>query len=273
MGWDCHVHVFDEAAPVLGGHYRPAHHPLDAIEQIAAQHGVGHLVLVQPSVYGRDNTVMLRALEASAGRHRGVAVIDASITDSELDRMHAAGVRGIRFNLVSPAGRAIDPESELQALAPRLRDRGWHVQWYVHAHALPPLVRLQADSGLPFVLDHLGGLRADLADDDAAWDAAKALAEGGASVKLSGWYRLGAEAPYDVLHTVIGRVSDLFAQRVVWGSDWPHTGLATAQCPTYESTLVPLRAALSAATAQSVVCQHAQALYVASARRNKPLHL
>ena len=61
-GWDCHVHVFDAAAPVRPGHYRPDHHPLEEIEALALAHGIGHLVLVQPSVYGSDHAVLLRAL-------------------------------------------------------------------------------------------------------------------------------------------------------------------------------------------------------------------
>ena len=85
-GWDCHVHVFDAQAPVATGHYRPPPAALDTIESLAAASGIGHLVLVQPSVYGTDNSVMLRALEAGGGRHRGIAVIDPGASDAELDR-------------------------------------------------------------------------------------------------------------------------------------------------------------------------------------------
>ena len=108
-GWDCHVHVFEAGAPLRPGHYRPVDRPLAAIEALAAAQGIGHLVLVQPSVYGTDNSVLMRALAAGGGRHRGVVVVDASVSDTELDRFHAAGVRGIRFNLVSPAGHSGDP--------------------------------------------------------------------------------------------------------------------------------------------------------------------
>ena len=204
-GWDCHVHVFDGAAEVRPGHYRPTHRPLADIERLAATQGVGHLVLVQPSVYGSDNSLMLQALAAGQGRHCGVAVVEASISDSELDRLHAAGVRGVRFNLVSPAGHSGELESDLRALAPRLRERGWHVQWYVHADRLPQVAAWQASTGLVFVLDHLAGLHAGLPDSAPAWAAAQALAEQGAWIKLSAWYRLGARAPYAALHPHIRR--------------------------------------------------------------------
>lgn len=255
-GWDCHVHVFDASAPVRPGHYVPVHRPLEAIEALARAHGIGRLVLVQPSVYGTDNTVLLRALDAAPGRHRGVAVVDPAIGDAELDRMHAAGVRGVRFNLVSPAGHAGDVASDLRRLAPRLRERGWHVQWYVRAGELSRLVGWQAETGLRFVLDHLAGLEAGLPPDHPAWADAQALAAAGAWIKLSGWYRLGAAAPYDALLPNLRRAAALFGPRAVWGSDWPHTSFGAGRLPDYASTLSPLVAALDTAPRHALL--HAQ---------------
>jgi predicted TIM-barrel fold metal-dependent hydrolase len=260
-GWDCHVHVFEAAAPVRPGHYTPAHRPLSDIEQLARRHGIEHLVLVQPSVYGTDNSVMLQALEAAHGRHRGVAVIDSEVGDAELNRMHDAGVRGVRFNLVSPAGHAGDVTSDLLRIAPRLRARGWHVQWYVSAEALPQLLAWQAQTGLCFVLDHLAGLDAGLPDAHPAWAAAKALASGGAWIKLSGWYRLGSSAPYTELWPRIRRAAKLFGSHTVWGSDWPHTSFAADRMPVYESTLAPVRECLEAAQFGSLLVRHPDDLY------------
>jgi predicted TIM-barrel fold metal-dependent hydrolase len=261
-GWDCHVHVFDAAVPVRPGHYVPGHSPLTAIELRARAHGMGHLVLVQPSVYGTDNAVMLQALEAAQGRHRGIAVVDADIADRELDRLHRAGVRGVRFNLVSPAGHDGEVAAHLLRLAPRLRERGWHAQWYVHARDLPRLVSWQVQTGLCFVLDHLAGLGADIAETHPAWDAARALADGGAWIKLSGWYRLGAAAPYAVLRPNIRRAAAMFGPRMVWGSDWPHTSFPPERRPPYESTLLPIRTALDESQFEAVLHEQARHLYV-----------
>lgn len=260
-GWDCHVHVFDAAAPLRPGHYTPAHRPLDMIEGIAAAQGIGHLVLVQPSVYGSDHRVLLRALQASAGRHRGIAAADPAADDDELDRLQAAGVCGVRFNLVSPAGHRGDAAADLLRLTPRLRARGWHVQWYAPADRLPELAALQARTGLCFVLDHLAGLEADGPGMAAAWSAAGDLAAAGAWIKLSGWYRLGAEAPYERLLPVIRRAAALFGRHIVWGSDWPHTSFPAGRMPAYESTLSPLRAALGEAALPALLCDHAPSLY------------
>ena len=260
-GWDAHVHVFEAGAPILAGHYTPDERPLAEIERLAATHGIGHLVLVQPSVYGRDHQVLLRALRAGGGRHCGIAVLDAAVTDAELDALHHAGVRGLRFNLVSPVGQAGEPGAELRALAPRLRERGWHVQWYVQAHQLQALVPWQAATGLTFVLDHLAGLHAQLDHDAAAWAAARALADAGAWLKLSGWYRLQSAPPYRDLALHVQRAAGLFGPRMVWGSDWPHTAFERAQVPRYDEMLAPAREALGAVAFNRVLCDHPPLLY------------
>jgi predicted TIM-barrel fold metal-dependent hydrolase len=260
-GWDCHVHVFDAAAPALPGHYSPATRTLAEIEAHAAAEGVGHLVLVQPSVYGHDNSLLLRTLQAGDGRHRGVAVLSDAVTDHELDTLHAAGVRGMRFNRVSPVGRSQHPAQTLHRLAPRLRERGWHVQWYVQRHELAAVQALQTRHGLVFVFDHLAGMGTDTTDDDPAWQALAQLAAGGAWVKLSGWYRLNAARPYDTLHAALRRVATLFGARCVWGSDWPHTGQPDGDTLPYAALWQPLQAVLGAAAAQSVRQQHPLQLY------------
>ncbi|MBK1615920.1 amidohydrolase [Rubrivivax gelatinosus] len=251
-GWDCHVHVFDAAQPVPGGHYRPVDRPLAEIEALAQAHGVGHLVLVQPSVYGRDNTLLLRALAQAPGRHRGVVVLGDEVDDAELDTMHALGVRGLRFNLVSPVGERRAPAARLAALAPRLHRRGWHVQWYAGAADLPELAALHRGPGPACVLDHLAGLGTRVGDEGPAWRAVEELAAQGAWIKLSGWYRLDAEPPYAALVPRIRRLARLFGERMVWASDWPHTSFEPGALPTYESTWWPVVEALGADAAEAL---------------------
>lgn len=255
-GWDTHVHVFDAAAPVQPGHYQPAHRPIESIEAEAVHLGVGHLVLVQPSVYGTDNRVLLHALEQSCGRHRGVVVLDADVSDAALSAMHALGVRGVRFNLVSPLGNS---PNALHTLAPRLHALGWHVQWYANADQLAHIADVHAQNGLPCVLDHLAGMHADIASSDPAWQALATLASQGAWVKLSGWYRLQSQAPYGTLHANVARVAALVGdQRLVWGSDWPHTAFAADAMPPYASVWEPVLAVVGAARSRHVLAAGAQ---------------
>ena len=219
-GWDCHAHVFDAAAAAVPGHYAPPERPLAMLEAVAARHTISHIVLVQPSVYATDNSVMLSALRANPGPHRGVVVIDAGVTDAELRDMHELGVRGVRFNMVSPVGNGADM---LDALAPRLRDIGWHVQWYVAPEHLASVAALQARHRLVFVLDHVAGLTPAAARDPGSWSSLERVAGAGGWVKLSAWYRLGAVAPYVDLDDVVARAYRLFGSHCVFGSDWPHT--------------------------------------------------
>lgn len=248
-GWDCHVHVFDAAAPVIAGHYRPAQRPLADIEATAATLGVGHLVLVQPSVYGTDNAVLLSALAARPGRHRAVVVIGDAVDDGELDAMNVAGVRGARLNLRSPVGESAAPAARFASLAPRLEARGWHLQWYAAADQLETIAALHAASGITAVLDHLGGLTAAQPPDGPAWRALSRLADLGAWVKLSGWYRLQSEAPYGDLLPATRRLARLFGDRLVWGSDWPFTAFAPDRTPSYASVWAPLVDALGESAA------------------------
>ncbi len=253
LGWDCHVHVFDAAAPAAGGHYVPVHRPLAQIEAVASAAGVQHLVLVQPSVYGSDNTLLLRALHAHPGRHRGVVVLADDVDVATLDAMHVAGVRGARLNRVSPVGESgSDIAARFDALVPHLRARGWHLQWYAAPEQLAEIARLQAGSGVVAVLDHLAGLHARLPAGHEAWRALQVLAGQGAWVKLSGWYRLQAVEPYGELFDTVQRLAGLFGERLVWGSDWPHTSFPAQAMPAYGSTWQPVVDALGPDRARAV---------------------
>ena len=248
------MHVFDAALPVAAGHYRPAHQPLARIEAVAAAAGVGHLVLVQPSVYGHDNGLLLQALRSEPGRHRGIVVLGDDLSDATLSAMHEAGVRGARLNLVSPVGEtSFDVETRFALLAPRLRAFGWHLQWYVAPSQLALIARLHAGSGVTAVLDHLGGLHARLPPSDLAWLAIRNLADQGAWVKLSGWYRLQSTEPYGELLEPVRRLAGCFGERMVWGSDWPHTRFEPDALPDYASTWRPVQQALGAGRSQALL--------------------
>ncbi len=265
-GWDAHVHVFDGRATPLA-HYQPGEQALGRIEALAATqpapHAVGRLVLVQPSVYGHDNGLLLAALAQQPGRHRGVVVLRGDERDAELDAWAEAGVRGVRFNAVSSAG---NPADALQRLAPRLRARGWHVQWYVPPARWAEVAALSQRHGLVAVLDHLAGIT------PAAWlqgrlpmAALAQLADQGAWIKCSGWYRLDSVPPHDDLGPAIASLHRQFAGRCVWGSDWPHTrfmepGVA-GPVPAYADLMAPVRRVLSASDWQHLLQSAAADLY------------
>lgn len=271
-GWDTHLHVFDQGVPVQPGHYQPAHRPLEMIEQQALSLlGVNHLVLVQPSVYGQDHSVLLQALHQGQGRHRGVVVPGPWLehqSERELDGLHALGIRGVRLNCVSPQGEGTDPAeigARVRALMPRLRARRWHLQWYTTPGLLPQIARWHEGSGVIAVLDHLAGLTATQTPEDlspragheqhaqAAWNALTQLTAQHAWIKLSGWYRLQSRAPYGDLYPLIVAVSGLFQDRLLWGSDWPHTYFRPEAQPDLLSTWQPVVGALGEGAARRIL--------------------
>jgi predicted TIM-barrel fold metal-dependent hydrolase len=261
-GWDCHAHVFDGHPALAASHYRPPLRPLSALEDAARAIGVGHVVLVQPSVYGSDNSLLLESLRSSGGRHRGVIVADATLTAAGLRALHELGVRGVRFNLVSPVG---NDAAQLEAMAPALRELGWHVQWYAAPAALPTVAALHRRLGLRCVLDHLGGTTVEAAREPGTWVALRRLADQGGWIKLSGWYRLGADAPYGALDETIARCVGIFGERCVWGSDWPHTRFLEPGCrdpaPAYADTWAPVVRSLGTERAQRILDDQPAVLY------------
>lgn len=245
-GWDSHLHVFD-ARPVQG-HYQPPVCTLAHWEEAALPLGLRHAVLVQPSVYGSDNSLLLEALRASGGAHRGVVVLGGDEDEAALAAMHAAGVRGLRVNAVSPVGNAAQGSVALERLASRLQALGWHLQCYARPDQLTALAELAQRLRLPLVLDHLAGFTPCLWREAALREALARLAQQGAWIKLSAWYRLGAQAPYELLDEAIAGVHALFGARCVWGSDWPHTRFMEAgvpgPAPTLGELIAPVRRVL-----------------------------
>jgi predicted TIM-barrel fold metal-dependent hydrolase len=260
--WDCHVHVFDGAAVSPPGHYAPPRRTLQMLSDAASTGGVSRFVLVQPSVYGSDNRLLLSALRESGGRHRGVVVIDESVESAALQSMHEFGVRGVRCNLVSPVGNSPDA---VVRLAPQLKELGWHVQWYAPPAMLDDIAQFQDRHRVPCVIDHLAGLAPPLDANEGLWHSMRRIAEGGGWVKLSGWYRLGATSPYEGLDDTIRRAADVFGEHCVWGSDWPHTMFledgADAEVPDYLQTWLPVRRSLSDARADRILRSNPARLY------------
>lgn len=119
--------------------------------------GIQRAVLVQPSVYGNDNTVMLQALAEAGPAMRGVAVVDPSISNAALRKMHAAGVRGLRFNAVDRRdARNVVPIEQIVPLACRVEPLGWHIELLLQVDAVPDLGAVLDAIPVPVVLGHLG---------------------------------------------------------------------------------------------------------------------
>jgi 2-pyrone-4,6-dicarboxylate lactonase len=231
---DCHAHVCgpESRYPYAANRLYTPHDALASdYRRMLDSLGIERGVLVQPSIYGTDNRAMLDALAQDPARLRGVAVVPWDVTSSELEKLHAAGVRGVRQNIVDlKDGKGVLPLDALKKLASRVQPFGWHVEFLMHVDEFPDLDRQLADFPVDVVFGHLGYVSTQKAPDERGFQALlRLMKDGKAWVKLTAPYRLTLnEMPYPD--------TDLFAQalvngapeRLVWGTDWPHVFIKTA---------------------------------------------
>lgn len=228
---DCHVHVFDPARfPYAASRtYTPGAAPVAALDAFRRRLGMSRSVLVQPSVYGTDNVCLVDALAAlGASTARGVAVIDPGrVGDDELRSLHRAGVRGIRVNLESRGEKsATSAARAIAAVADRAAPHGFGVQIFADLPLVADLAAQLAESPVPVVLDHFAGAKAALGVGQPGFAALVDLLRAGAVwVKLSGVYRVSRAGPrYDDVRAIAEALIAANPDRLVWASDWPHTG-------------------------------------------------
>ena len=191
--------------------------------------GVERAVLVQPSVYGAGNTVMLEAMKAAGGRLRGVAVVAEDVSDAELKKLDAAGVRGVRVNIVDVKDRKPGtlPMDTLKRMARLIAPLGWHMEFLMHADEFPDLDRVLADFPVEIVLGHLGYMNIGQTPEAPGFQALLRLMKTGkAWVKLTGPYRITATPlPYPDTVPFAKALLEANRERVIWGTDWPHVML------------------------------------------------
>lgn len=222
---DSHFHVFAPGAPLaLPRSYTPQMETISGWLALAQSFNIARGVLVQPSVYGLDNTVLLDALAAHPERLRGVVVIAPDTPDAELARLHALGVRSVRINLRNKAGLGLDA---VDALAPRIRALGWHIQFQVGPDMLGALADLTARHAITSVIDHLAFMPLN-PPGEAVADLQKALDSTRIYTKISAPYRLPDSPDHTGYRQVVAALARSHPERLLWGSDWPHTELFTA---------------------------------------------
>jgi predicted TIM-barrel fold metal-dependent hydrolase len=228
LACDCHAHIFGPRAvyPYSPRRiYTPPDAPLSSYLHLLGVLGVERMVLVQPSVYGTDNRVTLNAMKELGARCRGVAVVEDAISDAELERMHAAGMRGVRINVVDVAEcKGVVPMAPLRRIAERIKPLGWHVEFLMHADEFHDIARQFADFPVEVVLGHLGYMRTDRGLANPGFRGLLALMrEARAWVKLTGPYRIAtSEMPYPDVTPYAHALIEAAPGQVIWGTDWPH---------------------------------------------------
>jgi len=224
---DSHMHIFDPRFPA-SPHWKrqPPRAEVAAYRLLQQRLGTSRTVVVNPSTYGTDNACTLDALAQLGEQARGVAVVAEDVADDELDRLGAQRVCGLRVNFVTPQSWGTTTPQMLTTLARKVARLGWHIQIFVHPEQLVELEPVLAALPVPLAIDHMARIDPAEGADAAAFAAARRLLDGGNTwMKLSGVYmrsRDGAPAYRDAF--TLGRaLVEAAPERLVWGSDWPHT--------------------------------------------------
>jgi len=254
---DSHFHVFAPSAPLASPRsYTPQIETIENWLTLADTFDIARGVLVQPSVYGLDNRVLLTALAGHGERLRGIVVIPPETSDAELRRLDTLGVRGVRFNLRNKSGIGFDAFAEL---APRIRALGWHAQFQVGPDAIASVAELTARHDIVGVIDHLAFMPLD-PPGQALDDLARALDTGRVLVKTSAPYRLRDADNHFGYRQALQVLAKRYPTRLLWGTDWPHTELFDA-VPEDNDLIALSLDALPAETHAAIFADNAETLY------------
>ncbi len=230
---DTHFHVFGppELFPFLSTHeYTPPAAPLAHYLKMAAVIGMERAVVVQPSVHGLDNSATLDAIAKSGGRFRGVARIGDKTLKAELQKLHGGGVRGVRFNLLDrPRGNV--KLDVLDRCVEHIAEFGWSVDLHIDTKNLLEQERRIRSLPIPVVIDHIARVKPaeglnqpafqlllDLMKSKKVWVKVSG-ADKICNTKVHSYFGLPFVEVIPFARAVIAAAPD----RVIWGTDWPHS--------------------------------------------------
>jgi predicted TIM-barrel fold metal-dependent hydrolase len=239
--------------------YTPEDAPKEALAALHDKLGIERAVIVQASCHGTDNAAMLDCIASDPKRYRGVAIVDDGFTDADYDRLHAGGVRGVRFNFVKHLGGAPDM-AVFNRVLDRVKGRGWHAVLHLDAPDIVPLSDMIRKLPLPFVVDHMGRVPGKGGIEQPAL---KALIE--LSRLQNFWIKVcGAERismpPYSEAIPIAHALVEASPDRVLWGTDFPHPN-ATHEADEAELVELVPKFAPSVALQQKLLVDNPARLY------------
>jgi predicted TIM-barrel fold metal-dependent hydrolase len=221
---DSHFHILGPAVRypyVEDREYTPPDALPSACRRLFDTLGITRAVLIQPSVYGTDNSCMVESAPQLGISARLIVVVPFGTPDKELERLHQAGARGVRFILAHVGGL---PLADLERFADRIKDMGWHVQFLLRPSHLIELEARLAKLPVNFTIDHIGFVRpSDGIEQPAFKTLLRLMHTGRCWVKFTAGYRFSAEAPpYRDIMPFARKLVETRPDRLLWGSDWPH---------------------------------------------------
>jgi predicted TIM-barrel fold metal-dependent hydrolase len=223
---DCAVHVYGgpRASPLSPTRaYDPPAAGIDDVRRVHSLLGIERAVIIQPTVYGTDHRVMLDALKRDPDRYRGIALVDDTVSDEQLQALHRAGVRSARFNFLSSLNFQWDP-AKINRTFSRIGRLGWAVS--VHGTIDELMDRYDLLKGVrhSIIVDHMAHWELSTGTSSRGYDFLRArLQEGNWWIKLSNGDRISRTgAPYEDTVDFVQSLIAIQPDRMIWGTDWPH---------------------------------------------------
>ena len=226
---DAHVHVFGPASRFpfsTTRHITPVDAPKETLFALHRHLGIQRCVIVQSLIHEFDNSVIEDAIVAGQGNYLGIALVPLNVADGELQRLAAAGFRGVRFNFMKHLSSGATPQQVLD-FTPRLARAGMHLQVHFESSLVHMLSPLLLQSAVPVMIDHMGRVDASQGIDGKDFQGlCTLLKDPRMHVKVSGIDRVDPHPPTDTVYplgTALARhLLSEFPDQCVWGTDWPH---------------------------------------------------
>jgi D-galactarolactone isomerase len=226
---DCHMHVYEDSYPLAAtATFKPPHAPTSSYRAVQRELNLARTVVIQPTGYGFDNRCTLAALAALGPDSRAVVVVAPDVAPAELESLHDAGVRGVRYMML-PGG--VLPWSGLEDAAAAIAALGWHIDLQLDGRELPLREAMLRRLPCRLVIDHVGRFMGPVdPDSDAVLALCRLLDTGTCWVKISAPYESSRSGPpgYDDIAWIARLVARRYPERCLWASNWPHPNQAPA---------------------------------------------
>ena len=226
---DTHVHIFESHFPLFEGRgYNPPNSTLEDLIHLHTTLGVDRVVFTQPSVYGVDNSAILKGMnvlnEKVANKARGVCAIKMDASEASLQELHDQGIRGVRLNLDNKGGMPLEL-TEISKLEDKIKGFGWHLEYLFPGKDIVELEPVLSNASVPVSIGHFAYQPATSGiNADGFKTLLRLLKDGNTWIKISGANRVSETdlPPYDDVLPMARALVEANPDNVMWGTDWPH---------------------------------------------------
>ena len=226
---DTHVHIFESHFPLFEGRgYNPPDSTLEDLIHLHQTLGIDRVVFTQPSVYGVDNSAILKGMnvlnEKIPNKARGVCAIKMDASENFLQELHGQGIRGVRLNLDNKGGMPLELK-EISKLEDKIKSLGWHLEYLFPGKDIVELEPVLSNASVPISIGHFAYQPATAGiNSDGFKTLLKLIKDGNTWIKISGANRVSETdlPPYDDVLPMARALVEANSDNVMWGTDWPH---------------------------------------------------